>query len=49
MSIQLYDAGDGVICVDFKRKSGSSMVLYDQFNILRDRISPVGEEEEAKE
>jgi len=40
IAVQLFDAGDGMINVEFKRKQGSSMVFYDQFNMLRDRMSP---------
>merc|ERR1712014_168013 len=38
IQIELLDAGDGKVCVEFKRKQGSSMIFYDQFNMLRDEI-----------
>ena len=38
IQIQLLDAGNGNICVEFSRKQGSSMVFYDQFNMLREEI-----------
>ena len=39
--IELLDAADGKICVEFKRKFGSSMIFYDWFNTLRDEIAHV--------
>ena len=44
IQIELLDAGRNVagvdiICVEFKRKTGSSMVFYDEFNWLRDEFA----------
>jgi hypothetical protein len=39
IQIELFDADNGRICVEFKRKQGSSMVFYDQFNMLRDELA----------
>merc|ERR1712151_681534 len=39
IQIDLFDAGNQRICVEFKRKQGSSMVFYDQFNMLRDELA----------
>jgi len=39
IQIELFDAGNQRICVEFKRKQGSSMVFYDQFNMLRDELA----------
>ena len=35
IQIELLDAGDGNVCVEFKRKQGSSMIFYDYFALLR--------------
>jgi len=39
IQIELFDADNQRICVEFKRKQGSSMVFYDQFNMLRDELA----------
>lgn len=39
VQIEMFDAGNGRICVEFKRKQGSSMIFYDQFTKLMDELS----------
>ena len=39
IQIELLNAGDNKICVEFKRKFGSSMIFYEWFNMLRDEIA----------
>ena len=45
IAVQLFNADNGMIAVEFKRKQGSSMIFYDQFNMLRDKIAPSDGEE----
>lgn len=40
VQVELKDVGDSnTICVEFCRKEGSSMLFYDQYLILKDRLS----------
>ena len=39
IQIELFDADNGRIYVEFKRKHGPSMVFYDEFNMLRDKLA----------
>ena len=35
MQVELLDAKDGKVCVEFRRQMGSAMIFYEQYNILR--------------
>ena len=43
IQIDLFDAGDGKICVYFSRQGGASMLFYDQFNKLKEAIANLGD------
>ena len=38
IQIELLDAGDGIVCVEFKRKQGSSMIFHDNFALIRQEL-----------
>jgi hypothetical protein len=42
IQIDLFDAGDGKICVQFTRGAGASMLFYDQFNRMKEAIANCG-------
>ena len=41
IQIELLDAGNNKICVEFKRKCGSSMIFYDWFNTLKEEMAHI--------
>ena len=41
IQIDILDAGDNKLCVEFKRKSGSAMIFYDVYNMILEEIAHV--------
>ena len=39
IQIELLDAGDGNVCVEFSRRSGSSTLFFDQWQKLEERLA----------
>ena len=48
MQVEFKDADDGQICVQFKRKSGSTMMFYSTFNDIRNEMNIVASNDGAQ-